>query len=124
MPVDKEYFLYTFIRIVTYPFSYLPYSWIHRIGKGIGSLSYYFIRSYRKRALSNLALANDLSLSPKELVRVAKKSFQNLAINCLEYPRLWKETDFSRTLQCENPEQANALYKQGKGIIFFCGHQS
>ena len=25
---------------------------------------------------------------------------------------------------CVNPEQANEIYNQGKGIIFFCGHQS
>lgn len=124
MPVDKEIFLYSLIRAVTYPCCYLPYSWIHRLGKWIGSIGYYFMREYRKRALSNLALANDLSLNPKELIRIAKKSFQNLAINCLEYPRLSKESDFSRVIQCENPEQADALYAQGKGIIFFCGHQS
>lgn len=122
--MNKEYFTYLLIRTFTFPFSWMPYSWIHRIGKGIGSLGFYFMREYRKRALSNLALAKDLHLSPKELIRIAKKSFQNLAINCLEYPRLSRETDFSRVIKCENPETANALYKQGQGIIFFCGHQS
>ncbi len=79
---------------------------------------------YRKRALSNLALAKDLALSSKEIIQTAKKSFQNLAINCLEYPKLAREKDFSRVIRCENPEVASALYKKGQGIIFFCGHQS
>lgn len=79
---------------------------------------------YRKRALSNLSLAKDLALAPKEIVLTAKKSFQNLAINCLEYPKLAREKDFSRVIRCENPETADALYQKGQGIIFFCGHQS
>lgn len=102
----------------------MPYSWIHWLGKKFGSTAFHFMREYRKRALSNLALAKDLALTKHELVRVAKKSFQNLAINCLEYPKLAQETDLSRVIRCENPEKATELYKQGQGIIFFCGHQS
>ena len=102
----------------------MPYSWIHFLGRRIGTLAFYCMREYRKRTLSNLSLATDLALSKKQLIRIAKKSFQNLAINCLEYPRLAKETQFSRVITCENPEIAEAIYKQGKGIIFFCGHQS
>ena len=102
----------------------MPYTWIQKTGRWIGSLAYYFMREYRKRALSNLALANDLALSEKELIRTAKKSFQNLAINCLEYPRLARETQLSRVITCENPEVAETLNKKGQGIIFFCGHQS
>ena len=124
MPVDKDRLLYYLIRGATYPCSLLPYSWIHKLGKWIGSAAFYFMREYRKRALSNLALANDLAFSRKELIRIAKRSFQNLAINCLEYPKLSRETDFSRVIQCENPEQANELHRKKQGIIFFCGHQS
>ncbi len=122
--MDKEKWLYYLIRTLTFPFSLLPYSWIHRMGKGLGSAAFYLMREYRKRALSNLALANDLALTPSELIHYAKKSFQNLAINCLEYPRLSRETDFSRVIHCENPEIAEAIYAQGHGVIFFCGHQS
>lgn len=122
--ISKESLHYFLIRIGTYPFSIMPYSWIHAIGKGLGTIAFYCMREYRKRALSNLALATDLALSKKQLLSIAKKSFQNLAINCLEYPRLAKETDFSQVIQCNNPEIADSLYREGKGIIFFCGHQS
>ncbi|MBU6383905.1 MAG: hypothetical protein KGR16_06280 [Verrucomicrobia bacterium] len=122
--MDKEKLHYYLIRAVTVPFRFLPYSWLQSIGRALGAIAYYFMRDYRKRALSNLALANDLALSRADVIRYAKKSFQNLAINCLEYPKFARESDFSRVIQCENPETADALYKQGKGIIFFCGHQS
>ena len=103
---------------------YLPYSWLHRIGKWLGWIGYYGMREYRKRALSNLALAKDLALSRKEILVFAKQSFQNLAINCLEYSKFAREKDLSRVITCENPEEAAHIYAQGKGIIFFCGHQS
>jgi len=122
--VDKEKWTYYLICAITYPCRFMPYSWLHRLGKGLGTFAFYFMREYRKRALSNLALANDLALSQKELIRYAKKSFQNLAINCLEYQKFAFETDFARVIHCENPEKANEIYRQGRGIIFFCGHQS
>jgi KDO2-lipid IV(A) lauroyltransferase len=122
--MNKEKWIYYLIRTATYPFSYLPYSWLRAIGKGLGTLGFYAMRDYRKRALSNLALATDLALTPKQLVRYAKQSFQNLAINCLEYPKFAVEKNLSRVIQCENPAIADALYQKGQGIIFFCGHQS
>ena len=122
--LNKERLLYFLIRGLTYPFGFFPYSWIRAIGKIVGWVGFYCMESYRKRALSNLALATDLGLSPKEVVRIAKQSFQNLAINCLEYPKFAREKHLERVIQCQNPEAADALYKKGQGIIFFCGHQS
>lgn len=122
--MNKEKLEYYLIRIATFPISLLPYCWIHALGKILGLIGYYTMREYRKRALSNLALAKDLSLSKKELIKTAKQSFQNLAINCLEYARFSRETRFSKVIHCENPEVASQLHAEGKGIIFFCAHQS
>ncbi|HSX12892.1 MAG TPA: hypothetical protein VLE96_00510 [Chlamydiales bacterium] len=122
--MNKETVQYYLIRILMFPFGLLPYSWIHLIGKGLGIVGFYCMREYRKRAFSNLSLATDLKLSPKDVIKIAKQSFQNLAINCLEYTKLSFVSNFSKAIQCVNPEVANDLYKQGRGIIFFCGHQS
>lgn len=122
--MDRDRLLYYLIRTVTYPFSWMPYSWIRATGRLLGSIAFYFMREYRKRALSNIALATDLSFDQKETIRMAKKSFQNLAINCLEYPKLARDKNLSKVLRCENPEIAIDLYSKGQGIIFFCGHQS
>lgn len=123
--LTKDDFFYLLIRTATWPLRYMPYSWIRFLGRGLGRLAFHFMTEYRKRTLSNLALANDLGISSEEeLIRVAKQSFENLAINVLEYARFDCETDFSRTISCENPQTANELYRRGQGIIFFCGHQS
>jgi KDO2-lipid IV(A) lauroyltransferase len=111
--IDKFY--YVLIRIATFPLLWLPDSWIHTLGKGVGFLGYYILHDYRKRALSNLAMAGYTDIVP-----IAKASFQNLAINCLEYPKLCRSKNYT----CENPEIANELHANGQGIIFFCAHQA
>jgi KDO2-lipid IV(A) lauroyltransferase len=103
---------------------YLPFKVIHKIGKFIGFIAYYVLKDYRKRTLSNLALANDLKLTNKEIKKIAIKSFQNLAITVLEYPKLYAKEDLSKIIKCENPWIATDIYAKQKGIIFFCAHQS
>jgi len=107
-----------------WPLGYLPFSWLRAMGRIVGLLGYYCMHTWRKRALSHIALAHDLHLSHEEIVAVAKQSFQNLAINCLEYPKLSTSKRLSSVIQCENPETADRLYGQGHGIVFFCGHQA
>ncbi len=123
--LNKEALLYFLIRALTWPIRFMPYSWIRFLGRLLGRLAFLFMTDYRKRTLSNLALADDLSFtSQKELIETAKQSFENLAINVLEYPRFDAEDNFSCVITCENPELADELYQKGQGIIFFCGHQS
>ena len=113
---------YLTIRALTYPFSLLPFKAIHFLGKGLGLLAYHLLTKYRKRTLSNLSLAHNLEL--KDLKKTAKGAFQNLAITCLEYPKFARIKNTKNIITCENPKEAKTLIDQGKGIIFFCGHQA
>lgn len=122
--MTKDDIIYYCIRAITFPLQFLSYRTIRTLGNIFGLLAFYTLTNYRKRTLSNLALAKDLQLSPQKRIRVAKGSFQNLAINCLEYAKIAREKDLSRLVQCENPETAKALFDRGVGIIFFCGHQA
>jgi len=97
---------------------------LHRLGNALGLAVYYLYPKYRKRALSNLALATDLHLTPDQIVETAKKSLQSLAITALEYPRLSREKNIHWLATCQNPEPAASMIKAGQGIIFFCGHQT
>ncbi|NNM58260.1 MAG: hypothetical protein HKM04_00375 [Legionellales bacterium] len=112
------------IRIISFPLACLPYRAIQQLGKGLGLLGYYCMTRFRKRTLSNLALANELQLSPAELTTLAKKSFQNFMITGLEYSKLAEEKHIDRLAIIENPEVAENIVKQGKSIIFFGGHQA
>ena len=113
---------YLTIRALTFPLSFLPFKVIHLIGKGLGTLGYYTMKKYRKRALSNLSLAENLEIT--DLKKTAKASFQNLAITTLEYSKFSRIKNTEKIITCENPEHAKKLINKGTGIIFFCGHQA
>ncbi len=115
---------FALILILTWPMRWLPYQAIHRIGGWLGIAIYYLIPKFRKRCLSNLALASSMKLTEKQIRGYAKDSLQNLAITCLEYAKFDAEKEIGRVASCVNPEQANLFMKENKPVIFFCGHQS
>ncbi|MBI3508316.1 MAG: hypothetical protein HY069_01585 [Chlamydiia bacterium] len=120
----RDYLKYALIRLLVFPIGYLPLRWIRALGNVFGLLAFHLLHQYRKKTLSNLALAQNLHLSPAELIQIAKSSFQNLVINCLEYAKWDCVKSVQGIIECENPEVAQALHDSGQGILFFCGHQS
>ncbi len=115
---------YLMIRAVTWPIQFLPYSAIHKLGSWLGRIAYHVLPKFRKRTLSNLSLATSLGLTREERVRIAKASFENLMITCLEYAKFDAEQKIEKIASCDNPELADKLMKEGKPVIFFCGHQA
>ena len=122
--MKRDTLIYYCIRCLFFPLPFLSLKSLHKIGKKIGLIAYYVLKNYRKRTLSNLSLATTLYLKEKELIKIAKQSFQNLAITCLEYVKFEKINNLSEILICENPQKATQIYKAQKGIIFFCAHQA
>ncbi len=118
------YLSYLAIRIVLYPFSFLSYKLLGSLGQKMGILLFYLFPKYRKRTLSNLSIASDLNLTEKDLLKVAKESLGHLMTTCLEYGKLSSEKNIQDLVTCENPSVAEELLKQGKGVIFLCGHQA
>lgn len=122
--MNKHKLAYFFIRTCTYPLGFLPFPALHFLGNRLGTLAYYTLTKFRKRALSNLSLAEGVCSDEKTLIDTAKKSFQNLMINCLEYAKFARIKKTPSILKCENPDEAKRLIDQGTGIIFYCGHQA
>lgn len=110
-------FSYLLIRAILWPISLLSYSAIHSLGNALGWALYHLYPKFRKRALSNLALASDLQLSNAEVKKIALGSCQNLMIVALEYGKLSREKHLSRLVQ------SDIIPAQGASI-FFCGHQA
>ena len=118
MLVNKETFFYLTIRLVSYPFRWMPYCWIRQTGIFLGNLCFYTMKNFRKRALSNLALAKDLSLSREQIIQTAKESFQNLVTICLEYPKLDATKKLPGTIRCEILKWQIGYTNRGKGLFF------
>ncbi len=122
--MNRNKLFFNLIVLGTWPVRWMSYSAIHRLGGWLGTFAYACIPKFRKRALSNLALATSLHLSEEEIKKYAKESIQNLMITCLEYAKFSGEKDVHRVVRCVNPETADQLMKSGKPVIFFCGHLS
>src|ERR1700730_16092481 len=111
------------IQIALWPVRFLPLSWIHRLGTGLGSALFTCVSKFRKRTLSNLALSG-LCSTHEQLYATAKQSLSNLMITCMEYAKFAQVRSIEGLARCENPQVAMTLMREGKPVIFFCGHQS
>ncbi|MCX6987192.1 MAG: hypothetical protein NT065_03415 [Chlamydiae bacterium] len=115
---------YHLLRLITWPIGFLPYKIIHHLGNFLGLISYYMLGTFRKKALSNIAMAKALNLDNASIIQVGKDSFKNLMITCLEYPKFAREKHIQNIAHCKNPEEALSILEENKGVIFFCGHQA
>ncbi len=120
--MDKNRFYFLLLIVLTWPLRYVPQRALKGLGSMLGLLVYILVPKFRKRTLSNLALASDLALSNPEIRRLAKASLKNLMITCLEYPKFARGKGIEKIMHCVNPQQAAELLKQGHPPIFFCGH--
>ena len=73
--------------------------------------------------MSNLAIAFGTTMSEKERAKLARHSFQNLMITCLEFFRL-KKKDLPKVIKMIEPEKVTSLQQKGQGIVFLTGHQA
>lgn len=121
-----HYLSYFALRIFGGFISFLPYSAIHFLGKGLGTMTFYFHRSFRKKTLTNLSIAKNLFLTEKQKIRIAKESFHTLAITCLEFFRLKKSKNNMEELVIWGAprEKVMELIQKKQGIIFLTGHQA
>ncbi|MCY3974252.1 MAG: hypothetical protein OXF02_01735 [Simkaniaceae bacterium] len=115
---------YCVIRVLLFPCRLMTAGGIRRCGNVLGSLVYRCVPSYRKRTLSNLALATDLALSEEEIRKTAEQSLQSMAITFLEYERFARIRHIDDSVSIRNREPTFKLFEAGQGIILLCGHQA
>ncbi|CAG9045868.1 Lipid A biosynthesis lauroyltransferase [Chlamydia abortus] len=123
-------------------FKRIPHSWLHRLGKALGTLVFYTISDYKKTALTNLALAFP-DKSFKERQSIAKHSIQHVMITVLELLAVEglighlndlisiataeaRPGGFSSDEVLTQKELQDTFSKlnENEGVILFCGHQA
>lgn len=120
-----HFLTYCCFRAFGFIISLLPYRVLHAVGRWSGLGAYYLHRSFRKKALSNLSIAYGQTKSDKEQKRIAKRSFQNLMITCLEFFRLKRSKGkLSEIVSIEGMEEVNDLLQKKQGVVFLTGHQA
>ncbi len=120
-----QFFLYCGFRVFGFFISLLPYPLLHAVGRKMGVALYYVHLPFRKKSLTNLMIAFGTRLSEERRIEIAKESFQNLAITCLELFRVKKSKGrLSEIVELHEHTEAYSLMKQGQGFIFLSGHQA
>jgi KDO2-lipid IV(A) lauroyltransferase len=123
-----SYLVYFLARLVIACFRVLPRPLGVPIIRAIATLAYWVDIHHRHIAMVNLRIAFP-DISDQDRDRIARRSFQNTAMNLLEVSRLPTLTtsnisslaDYDPQLGLENYTAAQA---KGKGILYLTGHFS
>ncbi len=116
---------YPLFRLFGFFISLLPYRAIHALGRFSGYCAFYLHRPFRKKALSNLAIAYGNTKSEAERKKIAIASFQNLMITLLEFLRLKRSKGkLEEIVTLEENSEVVKLLKKKQGVIFLTGHQA
>lgn len=113
-----------FIKVFCWFIGHLPLQVNLQIGRVIGRLGFYLDKKHRDIAIRNLTTAFGDTKTANELYVLAKKAFENLGMNSMEFCRLpWlTEKNLARYIECDGFENFKKAYDKGQGVIFLTGH--
>lgn len=114
---------YILLRILSEFLAVLPRRALFALGNGGGLLLYFFHREFRKKTMTSLSVAFGKTKGEKELKKIARASFQNLCITCLEFISL-KKTKVKKYIEAEGGEEIAELLKKKQGVVFVSAHQA
>ena len=118
------YLQYLLLKAFSLLVNLLPEGFALWCGKDLGSIFYYLDWDRRKVALENLHVAFGAEKTKKELVAIARRTFENLGMMAVEFfriPRMDVES-FKKRVKIEGLEEALKLFEKGKGILLVLSH--
>lgn len=117
---------YFSLRTLLFPLSCLPLSQVHAVGRFLGNITFFFApKRLKKTTYNNLALAEKLNLSNKDIRRIARLSFQNIVIIALEYFCLKKyRHQLQKIVTGHQKDNILKYIQKGQGVIAVTGHIS
>jgi len=102
--------------------SFIPYRMAQKLGAVLGSLAYYVLAKYRKRALRHLK--ERLQVNDDKARFLAKRIFKNQGMNFTEFfylQRIQKE-HFNKYYKIINLENIRKAYARKKGVLVITAH--
>src|SRR3989338_1706817 len=117
-------FIIIALKILCWFIGHIPLSISLWIGRGLGRIGFYLDKKHREIALNNLKVYFGDEKTPDEINIVAKKVFENLGMNVVEFCRLpyLKKESLDKYIECEGFENFKMAYDKGRGVIFLTGH--
>jgi len=119
-------FVYYLTLLGTFATSFMPLEVGRVLGRFLGEMAYYLLRSERRKTLAHLKFAFRDELSPSEIKRIAKSCFSNLGesfFDMLIIPRRFKKNK-DANIEVEGLEFFEECLKEGKGTIIVTAHIS
>lgn len=103
--------------------SFLPYSALMALGKGLGFLLYYFAGKRRQVAIVNISLCLS-DLSPTARKKILKEHFSAMgkAVFELAICWFWKEKRIQPLFHISGAENLHSALKKEKGVILLSAH--
>jgi len=94
------------------------------MGKQLGKLMYYVDLKHRRVALENLHLAFGQEKSERQLLDIAKRTFQNLGMIAIEFFRIpgMDVKTFKKRVKIEGLDEALKLLEKRKGLLLLLSH--
>jgi KDO2-lipid IV(A) lauroyltransferase len=94
------------------------------VGRRIGDLLWWLLPGRRRRTLDNIRLSLGHDMTPREIERLGRRSFQHLGMNLIEACRYFvrpTEVMLSR-VHVEGVEHLRDAAAQGRGILILTAH--
>ncbi|MBI5970126.1 MAG: lysophospholipid acyltransferase family protein [Deltaproteobacteria bacterium] len=112
------------LKAVSYIIGHLPLGVLLFSGKTLGRLVYLVDKRHRKTAKENLKKAFGNEKTDIEIETIARKVFENIAMNFFEFMRVpWlKKSDLDGYVECEGFENFKEARSRGKGVMVYTAH--
>ncbi len=119
-----DFFVYLLYRAFAAALAALPLDFVFRLGKGLGTMAYFFAVPYRKLVLRNLHIAYSGEKSPDDLRRLAREHFATLGANLLSSLKLatMPREQIQDRVALENLDVVNYPQEKGHGFVFVVSH--
>ncbi len=119
----KNYIEYVFFRLFQIVVQLIPWGFYNCLSKFISIIIFILFDKRREIAMQNIKNAFP-NLSNREIVILAKKSFQSVTITGLEVLSMhsWNKSKISSIIKLTNPEALDFALQKGNGVILIGGH--
>lgn len=101
--------------------SYLPLSWLHALGGGLGWLTWALSPTYRRHLNGNLIQA----LGEAEARRIRSAAIAHAGRQVMELPKMWlrpQDEVVGRVVKISGWDLAESAMREGKGILYLTPH--
>lgn len=120
----KDRLEYVIVLFFVSFFLILPLSFSLWLGARLGDLAYCFSRRYRNVAIQNLRSVFSEEKEEKEIRNIARRTFQNLGKNVVEFARFSKlnKDNIDRFINYEGKENLDLALQEKKGVLLLGAH--